>query len=92
MTPEQLADYILDIKDRYDDATPEEKPHIIEGGIHFLITNYNNEWEMYKIYCMWVGGNLSDGSTLKSFYKIYEPIEEALKGDITKYRTHRRVN
>ena len=92
MTPEQLADYIIDIKERYDDGTPEEKPHIIEGGMHFLITHYNNEWEMYKIYCMWVGGELSSGSTLKSFYNIYEPLEEALKGDSIRTRKHRQVN
>lgn len=92
MRPEQLADYILDIKERYDEGTPEERPHILEGGLHFLINNYDNEWEIYKIYVMWVGGELANGSTLKAFYKIYEPIEEAIKGDYIKQTRNKRFN
>jgi hypothetical protein len=79
MTAEQLADYILDIKDRYDDATPEERPHIIQGGLHFLISNYKNEWEIYKIYSMWLGQELNSGKNLLEFYKLYTPLEDALR-------------
>ena len=79
MIAEQLADYILDIKDRYDDATPEEQPHIIQGGLHFLIANYKNEWEIYKIYTMWLGQELNSGKNLLEFYKLYTPLEDALR-------------
>jgi hypothetical protein len=77
MNAEQLADYIINIKEKIDTIAPEEKPIIIEQGLYNLIKHHVNEWETYKIYTYWVGGVLNEGKNLKAFYKIYEPIEEA---------------
>lgn len=89
MNAEQLADYIINVKEKIDKIDAEHKPIIIAQGLHKLLKHKVNEWEIYKIYTMWVGGVLNDFKNLKAFYKLYEPIEEAHYDSIKHDRTKR---
>ena len=80
MNADQLADYIINIKENIDKIAPEDKLIIVEQGLHNLVKHRVNEWQVYKIYTMWVGGVLNEGKNLRAFYKLYEPIEEVHYG------------
>lgn len=78
MTAQQLADYIMDVhgyiqKDRGDRLAIE---HTVEGGLHRLIKEGVGEWTIYKIYCAWLGVDMTQPRVVKSFTKLFNKIEE----------------
>ena len=91
MKANELADFILDTVDRIKDSHPNERPHIIEGAIYRLTLQYDNEWEIYKIYCAWTSKNRHDGKSLIEFYQLYDKIKEA-KDDYAEYKRRKKLD
>jgi hypothetical protein len=77
MTANELADHILDVKKLLDESTPDEFPHILEGGLYRLMLESSNEWQIYKIYCAWTKQHILTDKALKSFYTLQEKIKES---------------
>ena len=91
MKPNELADFILDTVDRIKDSHPNEREHIIEGAVYRLTLQYDNEWEIFKIYCAWTGKDRYDGQSIIEFYKLYDKIKEA-KDDYNEYKRRTRLD
>lgn len=91
MKANELADFIMDTVDRLKESHPNERPHIIEGALYRLTLQYDNEWEIYKIYCAWTGQNRHDAKVAIEFNKIYNKIEEA-KHDYIEYKRRTRLD
>jgi uncharacterized protein YpuA (DUF1002 family) len=91
MKANELADFILDTVDRIKESHPNEREHIVEGAVYRLTLQYDNEWEIYKIYCSWLGKNRHEGQSLIDFYKLYDKIKEA-KDDYTEYKRRSKLD
>jgi hypothetical protein len=91
MKANELADHILNVKSWLEQATREEYPHILEGGMARLMMETSNEWEIYKIYCAWTERSLFTDTALKEFYKLQDKIKEA-KNDKINYNRFQNFN
>jgi hypothetical protein len=78
MKPSELADFIIKIHEDLKTMDEDLKQLTIEGGIHRLMLERIDDWEMYKIYCTWARKALEDQEATKQYIRITDIIQEGI--------------
>lgn len=78
MTPSELADFILDTYEDIKSIDDDLIQHAVEGGMYRLMLEKVDEWNMYKIWCMWTHKDLKDEQAVKEYISITDKIQEGI--------------
>lgn len=78
MKPNEIADFILDTYEDINKMDDDLVPHAIEGGIHRLMLENMDDWNMYKVYCMWAKKDLKDQDATREYIRITDTIQEGI--------------
>lgn len=89
MTPSELADFIINIYDDIKKMDGDLIPHTAQGGLHRLMLENIDDWNMYKIWCMWTSKDITDPEATKEYIKITDNIQEGI--DVLKERSKNRI-
>jgi len=76
MKPSELADYIITIHEGLKIMDEDLKKPTIDGGMYRLMLERIDEWEMYKVYCLWTRKELQDQEATKAYIELTDKIQE----------------
>lgn len=89
MKANELADFILDTYEDIQTMDNDLVPHALEGGMHRLMLEHMDEWNMYKVYCMWTSKDIKDPEATREYIRITDTIQEGID---EKSRLYKEVN
>ena len=78
MTPSELADFIINTNEDMKQMDDDLKQHEVEGGMHRLMLEHLDDWNMYKIWCMWTSKEVTDPEAVKTYISLTDKIQEGI--------------